>query len=253
MTSETGCLDLLRTESRTVFVLDKTDRIRFENDPENSKGPLFYLARCKQGTIALVHREIDGGLAGRLLRIAATEPVPASLDDNALRLGQYLELLGGQFAEPVPGPGISYHLPTNLEVRSDVELVSSGTTFGDRLVERLHHDGMPLDLIELGFRNPEDFWPPWCVAMHEGNIVSVGMTARLSEIGAESGIVTVPGYRRQGFAAAAVAGWARHPDLTAKTLFYSAAQENVASIGVARRLGLRFIGTTLRITAGEPD
>ncbi len=126
-------------------------------------------------------------------------------------------------------------------------LISSDTPNGDRLHTRLTNEGVPQTLVALGFEVADDIWPPWCIALHDGEIVSIGMTARMGPAGAEAGVITVPAFRRRGFAAAVTAGWAALPSLRDRSLFYSTERANIASRRVADRLGLRFLGASLRI------
>ena len=85
------------------------------------------------------------------------------------------------------------------------------------------------------------------VAMHDGEIAAVVEAVRTGAH-VEAGVATTERYRR-GFTTAATAGWASHPTLHGTTRFYSTDQTNIAaSQGVARRLGLHFIGANLRIS-----
>lgn len=72
--------------------------------------------------------------------------------------------------------------------------------------------------------------------------------ARLSRSAAETGVATVPAFRGRGYAAAATAGWAALPSLRGHILFYETDRMNRSSQGVARRLGLRFLGATFAIS-----
>lgn len=56
----------------------------------------------------------------------------------------------------------------------------------------------------------------------------------------EAGVWTYEPYRRRGLATAVVARWIDLVD--GRTAFYSTSDGNVASQGVARRLGLRPVG-----------
>ncbi len=49
-------------------------------------------------------------------------------------------------------------------------------------------------------------------------------------------------------AAVATAGWAAHPALANHALIYSTSLANTSSQRVTQRLGLRFIGASLRLT-----
>src|SRR6266571_3926690 len=116
---------------------------------------------------------------------------------------------------------------------------------GDMLLARLASEGVPPPLSALGFSSASDFWPPWCVALKDGDIASIAFAARLSPAAAEPGVGTVPQFRGQGLAAAVTAGWAAHPALRGRALFYGTSRANVSSQRVVARLGLRFLGANL--------
>lgn len=103
---------------------------------------------------------------------------------------------------------------------------------------------MPDDLRALGFVGPEDFWAPWCAALHEDDIAALAFSARLTSAAAETGVVTIPALRGLGYASAATAGWAALPALRGRRLFYSTEAANGASRRVAARLDLRFLGAS---------
>ncbi len=126
--------------------------------------------------------------------------------------------------------------------------MSSNTPEGDRLLVHLRDRGMPDALVALGFVDVGELWAPWCVALHNEDIASIALAARLGSAGAETGVATVPAFRGRGFAAAATAGWAMLPALRERVLFYSTSRANVSSQRVAQRLALRFPGASLAIT-----
>ncbi len=142
-----------------------------------------------------------------------------------------------------------YCFPDHLGDEHDVTLIRSDTPEGDRFLASLADDqAMPQTFVALGFVAATDIWAPWCIALHQGEIASIGMTARTGPTGAEAGVVTVPALRGRGFATAATAGWASLQSLHGRALFYSTQRTNVSSQHVADRLGLRFIGASLRLT-----
>jgi len=89
---------------------------------------------------------------------------------------------------------------------------------------------------------------PWCVALHDRQVASVAFAARLSKAGAEIGVATAPEMRGRGYAATAVARWSRLRSLRSRALFYSTDQTNGSSQRVAARLGLRFLGASVRLS-----
>ena len=108
-------------------------------------------------------------------------------------------------------------------------------------------DGIPEAWFDLGFHGVADFWPPWCVALREGQIASIAFAARLGDTGAELGVATVHAHRGRGYAAAATAGWSRLESLRSRALFYSTDQINLSSKRVMARLRLRLLGASLRL------
>jgi hypothetical protein len=86
---------------------------------------------------------------------------------------------------------------------------------------------MSQSLLELGFRNVADFWPPWCAAVVDGEIVPIAFAARISEVGAELGVATVKAFRGQGFAAAATAGWSSLSSLQSRAVLQHRPREHL--------------------------
>jgi len=83
---------------------------------------------------------------------------------------------------------------------------------------------------------------PWAAVTVNGEVAALCFCARLTDLAAEAGVRTEPAHRRQGHAAAVTAAWAAQVLATGRVAFYSTSADNVASQGVAARLGLRPIG-----------
>ncbi len=107
---------------------------------------------------------------------------------------------------------------------------------------------MSLALIDMGFTSLGEFWPPWSIAMDGDEIASIAFTVAKNHHAAEVGLATMPAFRGRGLGAAATAGWASHPELGGRALFYSTSRANVSSQRVVERLQLRFLGASLRIS-----
>ncbi|WLA47924.1 GNAT family N-acetyltransferase [Bradyrhizobium elkanii] len=239
-------MDWLNIDYRTLFQLRNDGRIERENDPDHSPGPRFWLAGCAEGNIFGVRDDLPDDVYTELESLAANEPAfthPAT----PRHLDRYLSLFNGD------GPvaydfGLIYDLPHSLSYRSDARTICSDSAEGRDLMLSWATEGVPEGLFELGFREVADFWEPWCVATVDGQIASVAFAARLSDEGAELGLVTAKAFRGQGLGAATTAGWSRHPALQSRTLFYSTDRDNISSQHVAERLGLRLRGASLRIS-----
>jgi hypothetical protein len=236
--------DLATIEAATLFVLTASGRILCENDPPRSRGPRMYLGGCESANVVHIRHDVGNDTAREIEALAAGEQPLAHPSSTPAHLDDYLDLLAREMPIEQQTAGLTFYVADPLEYEHEVTLVCSDTPAGDRMLATIAAQGMPPTLFALGFTA---LWPPWCVALHDGAIASVAETVRTSSLGVEAGITTVPELRRRGYAAAAAAGWAAHPALHGHARFYSTQRTNVASQGVARRLGLRFVGANLRV------
>ena len=243
-------IELLSIQYRTLFVTSASGRIEWENDPDHSPGPRFWLAGCASGNCAGVRSDVTDPVVGAIMRDVATEPPFVAPDACPRHLARYIDLLCRDGAATSVKFGVIYELSHRLVYGhgADVTLADSESEEGQHLLAWLSRNGLPAGLLELGFRNTSDFWPPWCVAVHGGEVVSVAFSARVCQTGAELGVATVRGHRGRGYAAAAVAGWSRLRCLQSRALFYSADRTNASSQRVAARLRLHLLGCSLRIS-----
>lgn len=240
-------LDLLTIDFRTLFVPAGHRRIARENDPDRSKGPLFWLGGSASGNVFGVRQDVADKTAAELLALAETEPpfvTPGTLPRNIAR---YETLLAEGGKPPARDTDSVYELPHGLARRSDHDLIASGSEAANRFEADILRDGMPKNLVDLKMRVLADLWAPWCMLLIDGEVAAAAFAARLSEEGAELGLATVPKFRGQGLAARMTAAWTRHADLAQRRLFYSASETNHASQSVIRQLGLRQIGMSVRL------
>ena len=214
------------------------------------------MAGCAAGNVFGLRADIADEVVAKIETLAASEPPLVDTEHPPAHLDRYLDLLSGGAARLQTTQELIFELPRGLSRDSDATLIASDSADGRDLVQVLSRRGMPEGLASLGFRQVEDLWSPWCAALVDGEIASLAFAARLSEVGAELGLVTVKGFRGRGLAAAETAGWTNLPALGSHALFYSTGRTNLSSQRVVARLGLRFVGTSFRIAplaqAAEP-
>jgi GNAT superfamily N-acetyltransferase len=247
--AEADDLRLLRVDIDTMFVMSASGRIERENDPDCSSGPRLFFAGCPFGNIARVRYDVDDRVAQSVLELA--EKAPPWRDPDTLPAGweKIVELLScGQPAETVVAHPI-YKLPNGLRHDHPAPIVRGDSPEGHAMLAGLAERGMPEYMVDAGFKDTRDFWEPWCIAVDGAEIASIAFAARLGAIGAEIGVYTLPKYRGRGFAAAVTASWASLESLRQRALFYSTAKTNRSSQRVAARLGLRRIGSSVRIAS----
>jgi hypothetical protein len=241
-------LDLLALGLTTGFIFDDEGRIMCDNAPDRSRGPRFRLCGCVAGNLVRFGRAVSEETARALEALASDEPPFIDPSESPRHHDDYRDLLAREAAVESEHLGLSWKFPEQLAYQHDAALVRSATPEGDALLQRLITGGIPSALVEMGFVSVDQFWPPWCMAVEEGDIASIAFAARLGPTAAATGLNTVPSFRGRGFGAAATAGWATHPALASRTLFYAAERTNYSSRRVTDRLGLEFIGMELSIT-----
>ena len=122
--------------------------------------------------------------------------------------------------------GPAYYFPANLPRSANSVLISEANI---QLLQRQPNFSW--------FTIPSDTQP--CVAtVEDGQAVAICFSSRTSQHAAEAGVETLEAFRRRGYATAAVAGWAAAVRELGRIPLYSTSWDNLASQGVARRLGL---------------
>jgi hypothetical protein len=240
-------LRLLGIQAATLFELTESGRLRRENSPDRSPAPRMWMGGSTEGNIVLIRDDVREETALAVEALASREPPMSEAESMPVHMNEYAELLGAEAPVEEVSRGLTHAFPDSFAYEHGARVVSSHTPEGARLLARLQSEGMPSGLVEMGFVDVCDFWPPWCAALDGGTIASVAFTARLSSIGAEVGVATAPASRGRGFAAAATGEWASLPALEGRVLFYSTNAPNVSSQRVAERLRLDFLGPSLSI------
>lgn len=221
-----------------------------ENDPCRTEAPLLWLGGCNSANLWSINAIVGDTSASHLDSLLQSEPPLVDVDHLPKHIDRYLKLLSEDGTTPVCRMGLTYELPSCLAVESDVQLVASDSEDGLRLEAALTLHGMPDQLMQLGFLDVSDLWRPWCAVVVGDEVASLAFAARLSNDGADIGVVTVPEFRGRGYAAAVTAGWTRLTALGSRRLFYSTDKTNLSSQRVASRLGLRLIGATCSLHTG---
>ena len=89
---------------------------------------------------------------------------------------------------------------------------------------------------------------PYLAIIADSQMVSICQSVRLSSRAHEAGVDTLVGYRRRGYATSVVAAWALAVRASNRIPLYSTSWDNMASQGVAQRLGLVQYGVDYHVT-----
>ncbi|HEX7036126.1 MAG TPA: GNAT family N-acetyltransferase [Pseudomonadales bacterium] len=218
-----------------LYRRDARGRTTELNQWDGGTPPRFHLARTREGNAWLIRADVSDETAEALAALAADEAHPPDPFAAPRHGAAYLHLLGVDPAAPGVSSGPAYwfqRLPPAVP----------GTVAIGADNAHLLRGGLEAWLPDVGHRQP-------MVAMlQSGRAVAICASVRISAASHEAGVETLPSHRRRGFAAAVVSGWAHAARRRGvDTLFYSTSWDNVASQGVARRLGLTLIGTDFSV------
>jgi GNAT acetyltransferase len=225
-------LRLLDLQISTLFVCDAEGRLRSIREPgyeesELDPAPRFFMGRTLQGNIWRFRHDLPDALGRELEELCRTEPIAGNLADpphNAVAIRAALHTHAPITLEE---RGPAYWIPDGVQAPAQVVLISEATA-------HLLADNFPWKLTaRAGLQTG-----PLTAAVAQGSAVSICFCARLTPWAAEAGVETVAAFRGQGYASAVVAGWASAVRQRGLVPLYSTSWENVASQGVARKLGM---------------
>lgn len=199
--------------------------------------PHLYVLRAPDFVICRCHVDLPDNLADGLQDLAAQ---PRGRQSQWGReYGRYLSALAS-FAPPSSmsaGPLYAFPDPCSPKGSS----VSIDRTNADLLK----------GVLEEWLPDAEN-GRPMAAALADGQAASVCASVRISAAAHCAGVETAPRYRGRGLASQAVAGWAILVRSRGAEPYYATSFDNVASQGVARRLGLKLIGGEFSVRCG-PD
>ena len=224
--------DLMRMHVEALYALDQRGRLVAVNDAGAAPAPRFFLGVTADGPQCWFRGDVDDALIADLEELArSVEPTLAPLDPAPFR-----ERLARQ--EPVSKiwTGPAFWCPDRAAA-TDATVVR--VTASNASVLHPHLDPWVPDV------SPDT---PMAAVVREGAAVSVCCSVRLTAEAHEAGVETHPAFRRRGFAALAVAEWARAVREIGVLPLYSTSWENEGSRGVARQLGLVQLGSDLHVT-----
>lgn len=227
--------ELLAAQVRTLFTHDARGRLLGANEPWGSgPAPRLFIGRTRAGNLWRLRADLPGGLVAELEALCAHEPVSAELRDPPRHHEAYLRLLEAHAPVGAVEAGPAYRFAQYPEPSRPLLPVTDANA----------------ELLRGGF---EDFIPelptaqPFLAVIEGGRAVSVCRSVRITREAHEAGVETLPDARRRGYAAAAVAGWARAVRALGAVPLYSTSWENVASQAVAATLRLVAFGADFHI------
>jgi hypothetical protein len=237
----TDAIALLRLEIETCWVTGADGRLVRSRTSEWRPVPWLTVGAGAGGLCWALSSGVPGPLAAAVAAVldATDPPGPTPAVGWAPgTAGTLLDLLARAGALRPPERGPAFLVPAGLPVPGGVDLLDGDGGDEERLRGLLpEHDRTTL--LE-----------PWTVALVDGRVAAVCETSRTAPGSVEAGVWTYEPYRRRGLAVAVTAAWASR--VADRTAFHSTSEDNLASQGVARRLGLRPLGQWWTVYGAAP-
>ena len=238
---------LLAADLATIVDADANGRFSRVNSPGDDPPPRAILMGCAEGALVGVRADVPAERAQAVRAIVAGQPPWNDPEQPPAWRAAIAEALGLPPEGESAAPGPIYALPRRLAFATEATIVLSEEPAGEALLARLKREGMSPAMVAAGFTDADELWPPWCVAMVDGEIAATAFAARTGAGGLEVGVYTLEAFRGRALAAAVTAAWTRLPSLQERTLFYSTSVSNRASQAVTAKLGLRRFGVSLGV------
>lgn len=234
-------LALMRLDADTGFTYDSRGRMLLTNEPltrRRQPAPRLYVGRTLAGHVVRFGAAVPDALADELTAMIegwepsreaiAGLPFPAALTDAlCAALGRSAPVTG-------VGEGPAYRFPDAVAAPTEVVQVTEAT----RELARETYPWL--------YRCYAD-WHRCFVAVHAGAAVSVCFSSRVGDEAEAAGVDTLPDFQGRGYASLVTAAWGASVQAAGRTPLYGTSWDNLASQGVARRVGLLWCGTTLTV------
>ncbi len=188
------------------------------------------------GNVWRFRADLPPGTLSELERLCRQEPTRTDLRDSPVNLEALKEALNKQERIKRSWAGPAYWIPEG-DYESDADTVQI-------TVQNLDAAKAVFPDIDQWFKSCQ----PVFAVVKGGKAVSICSSVRIAAKAHEAGVETLQGHRGKGYASSVVSAWAAEVRGLNRIPFYSTSWENVASQGVARRLGARMFGVDLHFT-----
>lgn len=221
---------------------DAQGRLRYIREPgyeesELDPAPRFFMGRTLHGNVWRFRHDLPDAAVHAVDQLCRNELIAVNLTDPPHQAAAIRAVLHEYVPITHEERGPAYWVPDNVHASADAVLISE----------------VNAHLLEVHFpwnlTSRSDFRTrPLVATVVQGKAVSICFCARITSSAAEAGVETVEAFRGHGYASVAVAGWAFVIRQRGLIPLYSTSWENMASQGVARKLGMVHYGDDWSIT-----
>jgi hypothetical protein len=232
-------LELMRLHVEALYLHDERQRLLGINQWSGGVAPRLFLGRTRSGHVLRFRADVDAELVAELTQI-------------------WEESLRGPDAAGVPErPACARTLAAALAKRQPVERSWAGPAYAAPPAHGSPASGVVMIRGENAhlLRGGLDAWlrdvpylRPFVAALERERAVAVCASVRITDAAHEAGVETAAAARRSGHASRAVATWISAVHALGATPLYSTSWDNLASRGLAARLGLAQFGVDFHLT-----
>lgn len=225
-------LDLMRIQAETLFTYDERGRMALNNVLDGGPAPRLFVGRTLGGDVVRFGETVPEMVVRRLAALLDGEPPTGNLRAALTAAAALRDVLESHAPVTAHGGGPAYCFPASLPLPEGiVHVTDDNASLVEHTFPRL-------------FRNPAARCQ--CVTVvRDDAAVSVCFSSRIGARAIEAEVETLPDFRGRGYGAAVTAGWGLVVQATGAIPLYSTSWENLASQGVARRVGLTMYGADL--------
>jgi hypothetical protein len=220
---------LMDIRAETIFTYDARGRMVGVNSPERRPAPRVFLGCTMAGRVLRFGDALSDAIVSRLRALIESQPAVEALPVAAALREEVRRMMEVDRSKVREGSGPNYRFPESIALPGHVVQVAATNI-------EIVRETYPWLHEEL-----DEWWPCFAV-VRDGAAVSVCFSSRIGRSAAEAGVETLPEYRGRGYAAAVTAAWGASVRADGRIPLYSTGWENLASQGVARRVGLVMFG-----------
>ena len=228
-------LEFIEQQLATLYCYDATGSIVAVNYPGSGDPQRLAIGRTLHGTIWRFRHDVPTATRAAIDRLLAADPPPRDLREPPQSLAALHAALAADAPVTSQWFGPAWAIPTSLTPPPGITPVA--ITDGADVAATF-----PSLVADVASQQP------FFAVRADGVVVAACFSSRLSPVAAEAGVNTLEAYRGRGYAAAAVAAWANAVCQRGLQPLYSTSWDNLASQGVARKLGLVLYGADLSLT-----
>lgn len=227
-------LELMRLHVDALYAHDARGRIVTSNEWRPSPAPRFFLGRTIAGNVWRFRSDVPQHVVSTLEALCRDEPVSTDLPREPVRREALVRVLESHAPVATIWAGPAYGFAHVAAPTATCVAISEANS-------SLLHSGFESWLEDVPHRQP------FVAVVERGRAASLCASVRITDVAHEAGVETLPPQRRRGHAVHAVAAWARAVRQTGALPLYSTSWDNLASQGVAGKLGLSLYGVDFHV------